>query len=451
VKKYLDRRWKKGLAIGSAAIGLFVILAAGFLVIFSPRFTPLIEGAKFRAELDKQTSKGLHFQGNYEPIRRTGFASAWTPGFQAEDGVKAMRSLDARDVSATFNPWGVFLRRWQLDDVFIRRGVVEVQTYQPKPDPPKHRPWYAIFMPDRVYLRRVVCPDADVVWQLQGKRSGIFGTQLLITPHGRDFEYRAQGGTLRSAKLAPEMTVKAIHMLITKQILEVYQLELATREGGTIRVTGDAGMRDEKHVDAKLEFAAIAIAPWLPVSLRQGVSGLADGRVMWTGSEQTLEASSGEGEVRLRDGELSDMPLLDHLAAATGKKKLEHVPLDRCALTFQWKYPTFEVTSFELGSAGRLAVHGTARVGKGGSLEATVELGLAPDLLDWLPRAREDIFTRSHGGLLWTTVRLSGSLDAPQNDLTPRLASALKNDPAAATGLFFRGIGEWFEQKARGR
>ncbi len=73
----------------------------------------------------------------------------------------------------------------------------------------------------------------------------------------------------------------------------------------------------------------------------------------------------------------------------------------------------------------------------------------ARPILQWLPRAREEIFTREKDGLVWTKVKISGSLKEPKNDLAPRLAEALKKDPAAA-GLLLRGTGEWIEQKIKG-
>ena len=93
-----------------------------------------------------------------------------------------MTSLDASGVTAKFNPWGVFLRRWQLDEVHIGTGEVGIQTYEPKPEPSPSKPWYHIFLPDRVYLRRVWSEPADVTWRFREERAGFFQTYLLITP-----------------------------------------------------------------------------------------------------------------------------------------------------------------------------------------------------------------------------------------------------------------------------
>ena len=66
-----------------------------------------------------------------------------------------MRSLDAHGIKARFNPWGVFLRRWQLDEIHIEGGEVGIQVYEPKPEPSPAKPWYHVFLPQRVYLKRV--------------------------------------------------------------------------------------------------------------------------------------------------------------------------------------------------------------------------------------------------------------------------------------------------------
>src|SRR5436190_847494 len=122
---------RKGRAIATVAI--LLILGAIGIAWLNPRLTHHIESDHFRAELAKETAKGLHFpSGQYAPIHWTGFLSATSDGFRARNGRKAMKSMDAHGITARFNPLGFFLRRWQLDDVHIRSGEVEIQTYAPR-------------------------------------------------------------------------------------------------------------------------------------------------------------------------------------------------------------------------------------------------------------------------------------------------------------------------------
>src|SRR5436309_6108669 len=62
--------------------------------------------------METETAKGLHFvECRYSPIRRTSTFTAQSESFEARNGRKAMKSLDARGITATFDPWGVFVRQ----------------------------------------------------------------------------------------------------------------------------------------------------------------------------------------------------------------------------------------------------------------------------------------------------------------------------------------------------
>jgi hypothetical protein len=96
----------------------------------------------------------------------------------------------------------------------VQAGEVGIQIYQPQSEPTPAKPWYAIFLPERVYLNRVESEPVDVTWQFRGKRAGFFQTPLLITPHDRDFEYQAREGKLQMSPF-PELRLRHTHLLIT--------------------------------------------------------------------------------------------------------------------------------------------------------------------------------------------------------------------------------------------
>ncbi len=421
------------------------LLLAGALALafLNPRLTTYVESATFRAEMAKATAKGLHFpSGRYEPIKRTGFLTAGTNGFTAQEGRKALRSLDAHGIQAKFNPWGVFLRRWQLDEVHIAGGEVGIQVYEPKPDPSPAKPWYHVFLPQRVYLKRVESEPADVTWRLRGERAGFFGTRLLITPHGRDFNYQATGGTLKMA-LIPDLPLRDTHLLITKTRLTLYNLDLQSGEAGRIHAEGTAGTRDDKSVDFKIAFERLPIAEWLPASWKEHIAGAASGRIEWRGPNPKLEQSEGEATFRLDDGRLVRLPFLEKLAGLTGEKEFERLTLEECSAEVAWDFPNVKIKQLALEDREKFRAEGAITIDQK-RLDGAIELGVARPLLGWLPQA-EAVFSRERDGYLWTTVHLSGTLAAPEEDLSPRIMEAIKSDPGTAVKLFFRQLGEWLE------
>ena len=424
-------------------IGLALILTGGAFLAEAP-ITKYLEGPEFRAELDKQTSKGLHFKGKYEPLTRTGFLSAKSDGFKSSDGVKAFESIDVQGITGSFNPLGVFLRRWQLDSIHIDSGVARIQVYEPKPQEKPPKPWYSIFLPDRVYLKEVRCDKADIIWKMGGKDAGFYGSKVLITPHDRDFEYRLTEGVFKIPRL-PDLSLEKAHTLITKEKLSLYELLLTAKGGGTIKLQGEAGLKSDKSMRAQLDISKVPIAPWIPASWGDQVKGRASGQIRMEGSDQNLKSSQGEGQINLSGARILSIPFLDYAASAVQNESLKNIELDECVIDFTWKGSTAKIQEIRIEAAGQFKLEGTLQLSKS-KLAGKLTFGVSEKNLEWLPKAKEEIFTTKKGGYWWTDVNISGTLQEPQNDLTPRLAETLKRSPAESAGLFFRQIGEWFQQ-----
>ena len=434
---------RKGWAI--AAVAILLLVGAMGIAWFNPQLTYYIESDRFRAELEKQTAKGLHFPGgHYAPIHRKGFLAAAADRFQADSGRKALRAMDANGITAKFNPLGFFFRRWQLDDVHIQSGEVEIQTYAPTPEPSTAKPWFHILLPRRVYLKRVESGPADVTWRFRGEKGGFFDTRLVITPHGRDFNYQANGGTLKMA-LIPNLQLRDTHLLITKKLLTLYNLDLQPGGdvAGNIHAEGTAGTSEDRRVNFNINFERISVEEWLPRQWREHVRGTASGKILWRGKNPKLESSTGEAALRVDGGRIIELLFLENVAKTTNEKALERLTLNDCSFALAWNYPKTEIKNIAIEERGKFRAEGTIQVEKK-ALRGAIELGVARHLLDWLPKP-EEVFPHEHDGYLWTTVHLSGTTDAPQQDLSPRIMEVLKDNPGAALGLLLRQFDEWLK------
>ena len=432
----------------AVAIAIFFVIAitAGVALFFSPLLTKYVESDAFRVKMEEETAKGLHFpRGRYAPIRRTGALTAQSDSFKADNGQKAMESLDAHGIIAKFDPWGVFLRQWCLTDVRVQSGDVEIQIYEPHPEPVKPKPWFAIFLPNRVYLEKIESEQGDITWRFRGERAGFFGTQLLITPNGRDFEYVATGGRLKMA-LVPDLDLRRTHILITKTLLTLYDLDLASdsRSDESIRAQGHAGLGQDKSIDVKANFNSVPIRQWLPAEWKGRLKGSAFGDIHWTGKDPKLESSSGEGSLRIQNARVDDVPLLNKLAELARKKSFERLDLNECSISFAWRYPEIEIKDITIEEKGKFRIEGEISI-KRQVLRGTIRLGLTREYLDWLPNP-EEVFSRRSSGYLWTDVHLTGTIDEPRQDLSQRIIELFKESPGAYLGLMFRQFGDWLKK-----
>jgi hypothetical protein len=309
----------------------------------------------------------------------------------------------------------------------------------------KPKPWFAIFLPNRVYLQKIESEQANISWRFRDERAGFFGTHLLITPNGRDFEYVATGGRLKMAP-APDLDLRRTHILITKTLLTLYDLDLApdSHSDESIRAHGHAGLGQDKSVDVKANFNSVPIRQWLPAEWKGRLKGGAFGDIHWTGKDPKLESSSGEGSLRIQNGRIDDVPLLNKLAELAQKKSFERLALNECSLGFAWRYPEIDIKDITIEEKGKFRIEGEISV-KRRLLRGTIRLGLTREYLDWLPNP-EEVFSRRSSGYLWTDVHLSGTIDEPRQDLSQRIIELFKESPGAYLSLLFRQFGDWLKK-----
>lgn len=439
---------RRKVLILAAAIAIFlvIVLAAGVAVFFSPLLTHYVESDAFRTAMEQETAKGLHFpRARYAPIRRTDAVTALSESLEADNGQKAMKSLVAHGVAAKFDPWGMFLRQWRFDAVDVQSGEVEIQIYEAHPEAVTPKPWFAIFLPNRVYLKKIQSEQANITWRLRGEQAGLFKTKLLITPNGRDFEYFSTGGRLKMAPV-PDLDLRRTHLLITKTLLTLYDLDVASDSSTDERIQahGHAGLGEDKSIDVKANFNSLRIRQWLPAEWKGHFDGSAFGDLHYTGKNPKLENSSGEGSLRIQNGRIDDLPFLKKLGELAEKKSFERLNLNECSLAFAWRYPEMKIKDITMEEKAKFRLEGEISIQRR-VLRGTIRLGLTREYLDWLPNP-EEVFSRRSNGYLWTDVHISGTIDEPKQDLSQRIVELFKESPGAYLGLLFRQFGDWLKK-----
>ena len=145
--------------------------------------------------------------------------------------------------------------------------------------------------------------------------------------------------------MAPDLALRQLHLLVTKERLTLYDLELApNRESqGRIRVKGQAGLKQDKSLSVTMNFSRVPVDAWIPDAWASLFRGVASGDVLWEGRDMTLETSSGHGAFRIEGGRVAGAPFLEQAAALTGQKSIEEITLSRFSLEFEWRYPRAEV------------------------------------------------------------------------------------------------------------
>jgi len=240
------------------------------------------------------------------------------------------------------------------------------------------------------------------------------------------------------------VAVRQVHLLITKKVFTLYNLDLNSGNG-SIHGQGATAISGEKHADFLFNWNDLPVREWVPKTWNGNFAGAATGDLHWTGNDYKLAAATIIGVVRVKNGRVSDLKFLDAIAAVTKHEDFAQLDLDLCRARFRWHEGDCELSDIVIEQSGKVRMEGAISFSDR-SLGGTLQIGLTRQYLDWLPHP-EEVFTREAGGYLWTTVHLSGTLQSPQQDLSPRLVQVLTESPGALLGAAFRALGEWLRSQ----
>jgi hypothetical protein len=393
--------------------------------------------------LARQASKGLKLSCESSPIERTGYLSFQTDAFIGEEGDHTLKALEGKNITANFNPLGIFLRRWQIDNIETPYAVAELQKTEFKPSPPpKPRPWYLFLLPNRIYLSRITCDSGNVTWKFKGQKSGIYGLRVIITPDGRDFSYEATGGRLRMPKV-PLLKVKHLHTLIRKPRLYLYDATFTDdNDEGLLSFQGEAGLQEDRTITTHVEISQMPARSWIPEKWRSKFEGFVNGTVDWTSNGTKLEGAGAKGTLSFRKARLHELPALEKIAKLTGKDSLNDLVMDELKIPFVFENKKFSTTDLQVESKGIFRLEGNISVHEK-KLAGKCNFGISRTYLEWLPEP-EKVFTEEHGGYLWTEIHLSGTVDKPEEDLSQRIKDAIFDSPGTFFSFLFNQIGNWF-------
>ncbi|WP_075089319.1 hypothetical protein [Verrucomicrobium spinosum] len=147
----------------------------------------------------------------------------------------------------------------------------------------------------------------------------------------------------------------------------------------------------------------------------------------------------------IKNGVVENLPLLTRIADFTRTDRFRRVALEQAKGDVTRRGADLEIRKLILQSSGLLRVEGDLDIKNGNDLNGILQVGVSTDALRWMPGAQTQVFTESRPGgppgFAWTEVRLTGTVEAPREDLSNRLLAAMgKELIAAPLGLAEKGI-----------
>ena len=413
------------LAAG-ACIALAVLAAAGTSVWMS-RF---LRGEAFRKLIASETGEVLASEVVSGPLRWTG-SSLFADSLQAT-GLpgSVVETLHADQVRADVNWRAIFGGAWRVDRVQVVsvEGTFRPGSTEPNPVEMPHKPaaWgLAALLPKKFEVGQVDIAKSRVRFLASDglEIASLQDSALRIYPDGGGWAIEGSGGVLALAK-APALNVVSFRSRIQGDVYFLTDAQFRLGETGRISASGEFSSNSK----LRIEWNQVDVTLFLDPVWRSRLSGKLAGTAALKWPESGPGSGEAGGNFRLTDGLAQNMDLLDRIATFTGAPQFRRMPLQEVSGNFEWTKGALRITNLVAESKGLLRLEGTCTVTTGGTIDGTLQVGVTPQTLQWLPGSRERVFSETKNGYVWTTVRISGSLRELREDLSSRLVAAMQDE-----------------------
>ncbi|MFN2507150.1 MAG: hypothetical protein ABR589_00060 [Chthoniobacterales bacterium] len=405
-----------------AVVGYF---AAGRL------FVRFAEGSGLRKHIGAKTAQQLQGEAGYLPLTANGL-SFFSRGFVGTAAPpRAVTEIRASNLSARCSLLELWRGKWRIDGLHAEHlqvafGRIAAEAIRKDEFPmPELEPASSTLSSFKVDIRKTTVDRADLAWGDPKSDGGeLRGVHADFTTEGKNLIAQGAGGTFQKGKF-PQMKVERFKAFYGKPELRIDEGLLSVGAKSSVAVNGWMRFEQEPSMDLRLKFEACPVAPFLNEAQRDRVQGSFEGTSTIEKKAEPNAAVSARGSVAVLHVVLEHFAALEQAALFTGKSELNPLRLDKASADYDWTPERLQLKDVMLERNKVIAVRGRATI-RGESLDATLELGVAPEIVERFPGAREEVFVRSEGGYLWTPVHLTGTMSHPQADVKPRLIAAVE-------------------------
>lgn len=274
-----------------------------------------------------------------------------------------------------------------------------------------------------VDIRRTDIERTDIYWGLTSEDVGaLHEVRSQFFPKDRGLDIFGWGGTFHQTGW-PDLKVEELHLGWTRPKLFVYSALLSLGQSKNFSITGQFDFGENGSMQLHLSAKQSPAEPFVIGYWKGKFDGVLN-------SESDLEKKfepeakvMASGQLDFSRATVHDVDVLAKIAAVTRHPQFEKPKIDILRFRYRWSGSRLEVSGFEAEAKGLCRFEGEFAI-ENENIDGNFKVGAAADVVDALPGAREKVFTDSHDGYLWTTLRLSGPAKHPREDLKQRLVAA---------------------------
>jgi len=402
--------------------GVFLLLA---LTLGYAGLRTYLHSEGFRKFLSTEVSKKAKVVGAFSAFRWDGLAVE-TKSFEAiGEGMIASISADQIGTEVGFGALGK--GAWELKQTRVSRVELELDFTKKNERPleevkvlkkQKKSGW----VPSKVELESVTVGELAIRAKTNDGDVAARGLKVKLEPLSAKGTYEGEitGGTIDPAKAwLPTIRLEKVRGSFRDGSAFITSADLKAWESGRIDAFGEWDSKTGTYA-----FEGDLDGVKCDEVLNENWARRLTGDVSSTFSVNNISGKMAmSGDLTVRNATLTALPMLDALAAYADTRRFRIMQLSDARTKWRYSEGVYTFTDFVMASEGLIRLEGNFSI-KGKSIDGLFRLGLVPGTLAGIPGAETDVFLPGERGLLWTPVRITGTLDDPKEDLTDRLIDA---------------------------
>jgi hypothetical protein len=408
-----------------AFLGVFVLLS---LVLGYMGLRAYLHSEGFRKFLSAEVSKAAQVVGSFSAFKWDGLAVE-TERFEAT-GEGMIASLRADQIGTEVGFGALGKGAWELKQARVSRVVVGLdftKKNEPSPTLPaavaetvkKKQPGW---LPSEVELESLAINELAIRAKTIEGDVAARGMRIRLEAASGKGAYQGEitGGTIDPAKdWLPEIRVEKVSGSFRDGSAYITSANLKAWNAGRIHGFGEWNS-DTGTYAFEGDLDGVKCDEVLNENWTRRLTGDVS-------STFTVNNISGKmvmnGELTIRNGTLTALPMLDALAAYADTRRFRIIQLSESRTKWRYSDGGYVFTDFVMASEGLIRLEGNFSI-KDGEIDGRFRLGLVPGTLTSIPGAETHVFLPGERGLLWAPIRITGRLDNPKEDLTDRLIAA---------------------------
>ena len=420
---------KSGLAwrvLGGLVAIVVLALLGGFLWVRS-----YLRGDEFRAELGRQI--GWAAQGKAE-IGELEWHGRSMSIKSVDIKSKPVGDWALRDVDAAVDLSGFWDGVWIVPEVQVRqaRSEWDLRSSQARLEErgkgkasssgkASGGGFGSSFLPQRTEVRLLRVQDYEGEVLTEGGAFSWDGVALRSEPRNQATTLVELSGGKLSLPFERVSNLKLDEgiLALSEEGLEVLESEWTSPDFEFLKLSG---MFTDESQALQGEFSEWKMEAFLSEDWQEKVKGQLTGVVDWRQKGRETEGV-WEGEFEVEGGVLKGLPFLERLASYAGSARLRRLSFEGARAKVSQDGEVLMVRDLVLFDEGLIRLEGDL-TSRSQSLSGEFEVGVPPGLLAHIPGAEEKIFLPGKGGLLWTSVKVSGTWDHLEEDLSERMIQA---------------------------